>query len=209
MRRFLRWLFLSIFATLLLAIIAGVLGEFFIEVARERGWYDKPSATLGTMVMVLSSLVSSTWFLVGTGFWGGLTAGMWLDTIMRRAEPSPVVLASTLTYQARKLSEFVTKAGNRPVDYAPPGMESEVESVMLRLRQFGIIDPRGNTTDVVLRAAMAAHFFQTIEPFLAHNQIKEARRYAKTAKREGRYSAPTRESPVPPSHRSTATERQP
>jgi hypothetical protein len=46
MRSILRWLALYVAVGLILAIGFGVVSEFFIELAREKGWYTNPSSAL-------------------------------------------------------------------------------------------------------------------------------------------------------------------
>jgi hypothetical protein len=84
MRRILRWLALGISSLLVLPIIGGVAGEFFIELARERGWYDHPSQRLDAAVSTFSAFVTQPWFLVVTALFVGLALGAWLDLLLRR-----------------------------------------------------------------------------------------------------------------------------
>jgi hypothetical protein len=92
MRRFTRWLLVTVAFGLLLAIVAGVVGEFFIEWAREQGWYDDPSQRLDAAMSAVSAFVSQTWFIAVTAFFAGLALGVWLDLFLRSAErrKSPV-----------------------------------------------------------------------------------------------------------------------
>jgi hypothetical protein len=86
MRSVLRWLALYVAAGLILAIGFGVISEFFIELAREKGWYTNPSDKLDTAMNAFSSFVTQPWFLIVTAALGGLATGVWLDVLLRRAD---------------------------------------------------------------------------------------------------------------------------
>jgi hypothetical protein len=86
MRSFLRWLTLSAAGGLVLAIAAGVVAEFFIELARERGWYDNPSQRLDAAVNAFRSFVTQTLFISTTALVAGLALGAWLDLFLRHRE---------------------------------------------------------------------------------------------------------------------------
>lgn len=85
-RRFIRWFATAVMAGLVLAIVFGVVGEFFIELARERGYYDNPSERMDTVMTAISAFVTRTWFLVLTGAVAGFAGGGWLDTVLRRKD---------------------------------------------------------------------------------------------------------------------------
>jgi hypothetical protein len=87
MRGFLKWFVSAVLFGIALAIAA----EFFIELARENGWYSNPSAKVGWAMSALSSLVANTWFMVSAGVVFGLTAGLWVDSVLRRFEKEPSV----------------------------------------------------------------------------------------------------------------------
>jgi hypothetical protein len=84
-RRLSRRLLTSISFLFLFAIIGAVVAEFIIELFKEWKWYDQPSARLGAIVTALSDFATQTWFLVTTAFLVGITAGLWLDSLLRRA----------------------------------------------------------------------------------------------------------------------------
>jgi hypothetical protein len=83
----------SLTVAFLLALVAGVVGEFFIELGKEKGWYDKPSARLDAFMNAFSDFVTQTWFLTIVAFLCGLTIGLWADYLMRRREASATLLA--------------------------------------------------------------------------------------------------------------------
>jgi hypothetical protein len=76
------------------AIAFPVIGEWFIELAREMGWYKHPTAQVATAMNWLSSVADIPGLRAVAVFLVGLVAGVWLDTFMRRRErktSSPLV----------------------------------------------------------------------------------------------------------------------
>jgi hypothetical protein len=100
LRSLLRWLFVAVFSAMLLGITAGIVGEFFIELGKENGWYDSPSQRLDAAMTALSTFVTQTWFLVGTAFFAGLTVGAWLDHFLRKRGARRGIVRGTLSDQA-------------------------------------------------------------------------------------------------------------
>jgi len=91
MLRLLRTAVSFVFGAIVVAILASVVGEFFIELARERGLYDHPSQRASAAMSALHGFVTQTAFLMFASAVGGLTLGLWLDRFLgRREKPSEV-----------------------------------------------------------------------------------------------------------------------
>lgn len=60
-------------------VIVPVVGGFFIEWAKERGWYDRPSEKIGAVMEFLTSAEIRMIAL----FLSGLAIGLWLDWMLR------------------------------------------------------------------------------------------------------------------------------
>jgi hypothetical protein len=86
MRRFIRATIPALAGTLVLAIVAGVVSEFFIEWAREERWYDNPSQRLDAAIRAFSSAVTHPAFIYSTSFFIGFTTGFWGDSFLRKRE---------------------------------------------------------------------------------------------------------------------------
>ena len=86
LRSIIRRLVLTAFLSAVAAITWGVFGEFFIEWARENGFYNNPSERLEAGMTAFSSFVTQFWFLIATAFLAGLVVGLWTDKILRRRE---------------------------------------------------------------------------------------------------------------------------
>lgn len=67
-------------------VLSPVVGELFVEAAREKGLYEHPSQRLGAAMSALNSIVSQQWFIGLTLFFVGLAAGTWLDLLLGRRE---------------------------------------------------------------------------------------------------------------------------
>ena len=85
-RKIIRAALAILFGGFFVAILAGVVGEFFIELAREKGLYTNPSNKLDAAMSAFSSFVQNQWFLMVATAVGFLTIGMWLDSLLRRQE---------------------------------------------------------------------------------------------------------------------------
>lgn len=86
MRRVASQLITWISAGLLSAVVFGPVGQFAVELAREKGWYDDPSRRLESIAAWFGSYVTQTPFLVVTALSAGLAIGLWLDTYLRYRE---------------------------------------------------------------------------------------------------------------------------
>lgn len=88
-RLLVRWLLLALFGTVVVGVAVGIVGEFFIEWARQEGWYDNPSGRAAAFAaMITNILMSNFWVPIGLAFLGGLTLGVWLDFFLRRSGAS-------------------------------------------------------------------------------------------------------------------------
>lgn len=68
----------------LLLVCAPVVGDWFSELAREQGFYTHPTARVVWVMNTVANAISQPWFLFVAGAVGGFTAGVWLDTLLRR-----------------------------------------------------------------------------------------------------------------------------
>jgi hypothetical protein len=77
----------KIFRDLLTWLFGGVLialiGEFAIELAREHGFFEQPTAKVEAALSLLSMVQTYSWFWPSLSALGGLVMGMWLDNLAR------------------------------------------------------------------------------------------------------------------------------
>lgn len=69
---------------LIAPVIVSVLAEFFIELARERGLYDRPSETISNIMTALETVTGSWWFIAPGLLIVGAAGGLWLDFLVRK-----------------------------------------------------------------------------------------------------------------------------
>lgn len=82
-RKILSWLLGAVAG----AIIIAVAGEWFIEVAKDKGWYRNAGENWDSaMSVVLSYLAQPGFYVPFTGF-VGLVGGLWLDAALKVFEP--------------------------------------------------------------------------------------------------------------------------
>ncbi len=116
-RRILSWLA----GSLLLAIVSGVVGEFFTALARENGWYQHPSERLDAAMTAFSSFVTHSSFLTATAGIVGLAVGMWMDTVLRRIS----LQRFPLNIPGQALSP-----GREPADVAESTIEAQYDLML-------------------------------------------------------------------------------
>src|SRR3954468_631374 len=80
--------------TVLLPIVVSPVGQFLIEVGQEQGLYKQPSERVGAIMSALSSFVNQLWVLIVAAFLCGLTAGLWIDYLLRTNGRRSLVSAS-------------------------------------------------------------------------------------------------------------------
>jgi hypothetical protein len=74
------WMAISVVS----ATVFGPIGQFFISLADERGWYQHPGAKMSAVIAWLSTLTGNAWFhWIGGGI-VGFAIGAWVDGWVRR-----------------------------------------------------------------------------------------------------------------------------
>lgn len=82
LRNLLSWLLVAVVGTICVAVV----GEWFIEVAEDKGWYSNAGQTWdGAMSAVLSFLSQPIFYVPFTAS-AGIVGGLWLDTALRTYE---------------------------------------------------------------------------------------------------------------------------
>lgn len=169
---------------LVAAIVFGVVGEFFIELARERGFYKNPSERAGAVMSAFTAFVTSWGFLSVTLFVLGLTLGLWADNILRRREARPVIpteamsdigqrcLSMSLALEAR------SQANPQGPIYVFP-TTGEMISLLITLRKNGMMIFDTEMEYISRRALeVMIFYFNFIGNLLKDGHLEEARRAA-------------------------------
>lgn len=75
----------GVLATFVVAVVVTApVGQFFISLADERGWYQHPSASASAMMALMKSLASAPWFHWFGGGIIGFVLGAWFDSLAKR-----------------------------------------------------------------------------------------------------------------------------
>jgi hypothetical protein len=159
-------------------LLAPVVGDFFVEIARENGFYNNATAKVQAVVDWLQSIFGEQgffWLLFGIG---GLAAGLWLDVLLKRREPErpdPVV------QMAERLGYFMGMTPGKGVEWgtlSPKGTtwQSELTALHLlmikadfRVLPFDMLDDEEENLEVH-RTNLGA-----LQPYIETGQIREAR----------------------------------
>jgi len=89
-----RWKHVRVVAVWLAGAVATVavvplLGQFFVSLADEQGWYAHPSARVHAVLSALTAITASPWFHWLGGATIGFAGGVWLDAIARKRDIQP------------------------------------------------------------------------------------------------------------------------
>jgi hypothetical protein len=104
------WLAGTVFTVLLVAPV----GQFFISLAEEWGWYQHPNAKVATVVAWFTAFAGHSWFHWIGGSIIGFAIGVWLDTLFKRQSATLAIneidkesLASEAEILAANVSELI------------------------------------------------------------------------------------------------------
>lgn len=78
-----RFTLLSLIGGVLFTIVGGLALEWFIAIAREWGFFHRPTERAEEAVSLVWSFVTQTWVLGFLAFLAGLTGGAWIDYFLR------------------------------------------------------------------------------------------------------------------------------
>lgn len=128
---------LRIAVTILLVLLILPIGsEFFIEMARERGVYENPTATITSAVTTLAALTTSWWYALALGFVAGSTAALWLDYWLRGGaggigEPKLSGIAKISDPEAVQLLSDIRRLYRMLSDFGEPKKQREEVAVLI------------------------------------------------------------------------------
>lgn len=98
--RALKFLLLWSGSVLITIFVIGVCGEFFIELAREKGLYKNPSETVDQVVAMFRELLVTPWFAWLGGATAGITAFLWIDRLWAKHKPTSKIRNDSLAAKA-------------------------------------------------------------------------------------------------------------
>jgi hypothetical protein len=111
LRRVARWIALVLLLGLATAVFTSVLAEFFVEWAKEEGWYDRPTAKVKAALDAL--LPYMPWALLSLAFLSGLTLGLWVDRLLGKPTGP---FAAISRKDDEELAEFIEQTATEMIE---------------------------------------------------------------------------------------------
>lgn len=185
---FTRWLLTILFT----GIAIPVLADFFKKWGASSGAYDHPGDVWGWIVNSLSTIAQLPWVYPSAFTLGGLVAGVWLDSLLRKLDGSRANERRDLGNEFDNLADAVS---NRQRDFrnAWPNNISDIHarivSAFIRAKKCGIWTPGLDLFGRADGARFVVTYFKLIGTLLADGHFKEARDAATNAKAEFERSA--------------------
>jgi hypothetical protein len=190
MRQYLRWALLAVFTILVLPVIQ----EFAVNFARDWGLYDNPTESASAAWGYIQVIASIPYFESLLTFVGGLTLGVWIDTILRRRPTFKERLATLGERSIKLASNIGVTLSNYGEDELPPSIFAEIRAIYVEYTKVGL--PKLGTTVKLLgktKLELARAFLSHVGPLLRDGHYKEAQRVANKMIENVR----SRESPEP------------
>jgi uncharacterized membrane protein len=165
----------------LVVVVSPVIGEFFVELARELGLYSKPSATLNWIMGAVDALINNPIYPWIAGGALGLFLGVMADAFARRTDSlrpvknsENIVLANELV----SLSEGIDNYLQNPFLYSPnvPTIFSEMDIILHKMSRLGYATPsvKNSNTDEIL--SLYNSYFKTVVPYIRNDFIDRAKK---------------------------------
>lgn len=186
LRPYLKW----VFTTSLLVLVYPVASEFFIEWAREKGWYSTPSTKVHEMMGFVETLATSNlwpWWI----FSAGCATSLWIDWLLRSfTKPSSSDnLPSDLSTLYIAMEDIRKKLVNLKADWdeqrksldssVPISLRAEVKSVFIRANKLGIVAPDLQNADGDAYLMPLARYIVEMIPLVRDRHHAEAKATAK------------------------------
>lgn len=162
-------------------IIVAVVGEWFIEVAKDKGWYDNAGAVWDIAMSAVISYLATPLFYVPFAVSVGLVGGLWLDTGLRfyeaRKNVQKAVDWSYLEAEVARTKILIGHDLSRMDDvqdgYSAISQESAATfyALLFYLHECGLAPKDGIPSpkiaeDQDLFFEVATRYLATIEPFI-------------------------------------------
>ena len=141
-------------ASFVVAVAASApVGQFFIALADERGWYQNPSSRLAGMMEIVAAIANNSWFHWIGGAIVGFSMGVYFDYLLKKREA--LSSASILT---------------QPMTSNAPSLPESLSSTIVRMKIVGIVFESNLSTEMYAdieitnpgRPTVLAHWFLTV-----------------------------------------------
>jgi hypothetical protein len=178
--KFARWFLLSLLVPIVAAVFATEPIRRFLD---KEGFYDKPG--VGWLMSALALIPQPPWLVPAALILGGLTAGVWLDWLLRRFDSSREDRRIAVGRAMRTLHEgILMRQGGFPRREWPGNvydMRADIKSVFLRAREVGIWAP-GKDVYKLRDHKFLSDYCDMVGTLLRRNQFKDAKAEAERAK---------------------------
>jgi hypothetical protein len=165
-----------------------VFGEFFVELARQYGFYENPQGITGSVLNFISGLTVMSWYPWAAGFLIGIAVGAWINQLSSNKKFFSTSKAEQF-FEMKYLIENVSnewmdsfKDGFGSYDFDKPNYEADLRRKVLyaKLQKLGINTP--DLSDLTRHMANVGHytFMRCLVPFAEHGLLKEAKKEAQS-----------------------------
>lgn len=142
MRKTLRKILTWAFGVCSALLFYGVVGEWFIRVAEQKGLYtsagqqwDSAMNFAATTVDLVLSLLFSPWFFIPALLVVGITAGMWIDYFLKKADAETVtakILEEKISAAVRDSSNRMARDVDKKISNAIQSLSNNVSENLLK-----------------------------------------------------------------------------
>lgn len=182
MRRKIRNILSWLLGSVCLAFILAVFAEWFIEVAKDKGWYDGAGQRWDSIASSVFSLTSNPLVYVPLIGFIGIAGGMWLDCVLKymnnrfSAKPKPVDW-DFLESEIIRLQLYIERDIQRRTEIKPGYVATSQESIggfyalLFYLHEHGMISDAGVPNPMLMNDddfffEMSTRFLAAIHPFV-------------------------------------------
>ena len=181
MRRRIRNILSWLLGAVVVAIVVAVVGEWFIEAAKDKGWYDNAGDVWDVAMSAVLSYLATPFFYVPFTACAGLVGGLWLDTGLRfreaRKNMHKTVDWSFLEDEVKRaqflIGRDLSRKDNVEDGYSAISQESVATfyALLFYLHECGLAPKDGIPSpkiaeDEELFFEVATRYLATIEPFV-------------------------------------------
>lgn len=180
---FARWVLLALF----LPVVLPVMAEFAKRLVDSLGWYEHPEQAAGWLMGTLTGFAQVPWVFPTALILGGLTAGAWLDWLLRRLDGSRAARRKDIGRELLSLAAMVQSRQdgwhgewpNNIHDLWPLTM-----SIFIKAEQIGIWAPTGQPYEIKAPTGpnILINYLRFVGTMLADGHFTQARKRANQLK---------------------------
>jgi hypothetical protein len=164
-----------ILATVFTAMFVPVVTDMSRRYAEKQGWIEHPEQAAGWLMSVLLAVAQWPWFYPMFALVGGLTAGAWLDWLLRKFDGSREARRRTLGWEMVNLANAVQQEGPN-LHYIRP----RVTSLFIKIHKARLWHPSYEVFR--LPTGFLPTYLRMVGQLLADGHFREARVHSLQAK---------------------------